>query len=79
MKRFKIFLLTIAFVVFPFHLLHGGAERSRIVGEIADSYLSNKARKAIRKILGDESIAITSNWRTLLNLTLHLLFKYRII
>lgn len=39
-----------------------GQTGHRIVGEIADMYLTNKARKAIREILGDESIAITSNW-----------------
>jgi len=39
-----------------------GQTGHRIVGEIAETYLTNKARKAIREILGDESIAITSNW-----------------
>jgi len=34
----------------------------RISGQIADSYLNPKARKAIQAILGTESIAITSNW-----------------
>ncbi|ALJ01153.1 S1/P1 Nuclease [Rufibacter tibetensis] len=34
----------------------------RIVGEIADRHISSKARKNIRKILGNESIAIASNW-----------------
>ena len=39
-----------------------GQTGHRIVGEIADMYLTNKARKAITEILGDESIAISSNW-----------------
>lgn len=39
-----------------------GANGHRIIGEIADSYLSKKARAAIREILGTESIAISSNW-----------------
>ena len=34
----------------------------RIVGEIADQYLTGKARLEIRKILGSESIAMSSNW-----------------
>lgn len=34
----------------------------RIVGEIADKYLTAKARAEIKKILGNESIAISSNW-----------------
>jgi hypothetical protein len=39
-----------------------GQTGHRVVGEIAEIYLTNKARKAIREILGDESIAISSNW-----------------
>src|SRR5205085_5039821 len=34
----------------------------RIIGEIAESYLSAKARMAIKGILGHESIAMASNW-----------------
>jgi hypothetical protein len=34
----------------------------RIVGQIADTYLSPSAKNAIAKILGNESIAIASNW-----------------
>jgi hypothetical protein len=34
----------------------------RIVGEIADSYLTPKARAEIKKILGNETIAMASNW-----------------
>ncbi len=39
-----------------------GATGHRVVGEIANSYLSCRAKKNIRKILGTESIAISSNW-----------------
>ncbi|XVJ65865.1 MAG: S1/P1 nuclease [Lacibacter sp.] len=39
-----------------------GANGHRIVGAIADSYLSKKARKNIAAILGNESIAMASNW-----------------
>jgi len=34
----------------------------RIIGEIADKYLTTKARLAIQKILGTESMAMASNW-----------------
>jgi hypothetical protein len=34
----------------------------RIVGQIAENHLSNKARKGVRSILGDESLAMASNW-----------------
>ena len=39
-----------------------GVEGHRIVGQIADSYLSKKAKKEIAKILGYESVAMVSNW-----------------
>ncbi len=34
----------------------------RIVGQVAESYLSSDARKEVRALLGNESIAIASNW-----------------
>lgn len=34
----------------------------RIIGEIANQYISNKTKRAIKEILGNESIAIASNW-----------------
>lgn len=34
----------------------------RIVGQVADSYLTNKTRKAIKNILGSETLAMSANW-----------------
>ncbi|MDY0903971.1 S1/P1 nuclease [Pedobacter sp. CFBP9032] len=34
----------------------------RVVGEIADSYLKAKTRKAIQSILGSETLAMSANW-----------------
>lgn len=34
----------------------------RVVGEIADTYLTKKAKKNIGLILGNESVAMSSNW-----------------
>jgi len=39
-----------------------GIQGHRICGQIANSYLTPKARKAIQAILGNESIALASNW-----------------
>lgn len=39
-----------------------GTTGHRIVGQIADSYLTSKAKAAIKKILETESVAIASNW-----------------
>jgi S1/P1 Nuclease len=39
-----------------------GSNGHRIIGEIADRHLSKKAKKNLQAILGNESIAISSNW-----------------
>jgi S1/P1 Nuclease len=39
-----------------------GSNGHRIIGEIADRHLSKKAKKNVQAILGNESIAISSNW-----------------
>ncbi len=63
MKGSKTLLLMIVFItVSASSFAWWGQTGHRIVGEIADSYLNNKARKAIHEILGNESIAMTSNW-----------------
>lgn len=63
MKNFRTLLFLVTFITISVSSsAWWGPTGHRIVGEIADSYLSNKARKAIREILGNESIAITSNW-----------------
>ena len=63
MKRFRklsvfIILIAVSFSSFAWW----GQTGHRVVGEIADGYLSSKAKKAIAEILGTESIAISSNW-----------------
>ncbi|MDB5025895.1 MAG: nuclease [Mucilaginibacter sp.] len=59
---FKKLFLGIAIIYTPLRSMAWGAEGHRIAGQIADSYLTPKARVAIKAILGNESIAITSNW-----------------
>ncbi|HET6996372.1 MAG TPA: S1/P1 nuclease [Chitinophagaceae bacterium] len=39
-----------------------GMTGHRVVGEIAESYLTPKARAAVKAILGDESLAMAANW-----------------
>ena len=46
----------------PFSGSAWGVTGHRIVGQIADSYLTKKARTELGKILGFESIAMASNW-----------------
>ena len=55
-------LVLILLLAFSSQTFAWGPTGHRIVGHIADSYLSCKAKRNIRKILGNESIAISSNW-----------------
>ena len=55
-------ILALCFFSLPFTSFAWGVLGHRIVGQIADSYLTTKARAEIRKILGNESIAMSSNW-----------------
>jgi hypothetical protein len=56
-------LLLLAFVIYiPAQGMAWGTEGHRICGQIASFYLTPKAKKAIADILGDESIALASNW-----------------
>lgn len=58
-KLFLILLLSISI----HSLAHSwGLLGHRIIGEIAQRHLGSKARKEIKKILGNESLAISSTW-----------------
>jgi hypothetical protein len=61
-KFLKKLALILAISYLPLQSMAWGTQGHRIAGQIADSYLSPKARKAIEAILGNESIAMTSNW-----------------
>lgn len=61
-KIFKAFFFLVLFFYLPLQSMAWGMLGHRIVGEIADSYLTAKARTEIKKILGNESIAMASNW-----------------
>ena len=55
-------ITALFFMALPFTSMAWGLLGHRIIGQIADSYLSRDARKAIRQILGNESVAMGSNW-----------------
>src|SRR6187455_194617 len=59
---FKKIVILAACIYLPFQTMAWGVLGHRIVGQIADSYLTKKARKAIGTILGNESVAMSSNW-----------------
>jgi len=55
-------LLLISFLYIPFQGMAWGLLGHRIVGEVADAYLTRHTQKEIFKILGTESVAMASNW-----------------
>ena len=61
-NNFKKATLIAFFFYLPFQSMAWGVLGHRIVGEIADSYLTKKAKREMYKILGTESIAMSSNW-----------------
>ncbi len=62
LKLVKKIILFAAFFYLPFSSMAWGLLGHRIVGQIADSYLTKHAKKAIAEILGNESVAMASNW-----------------
>jgi S1/P1 Nuclease len=60
--RIKKTVILALFLYLPFCSMAWGVLGHRIIGQIADSYLSKNTKKEILKILGNESIAMTSNW-----------------
>ncbi|MBK7432969.1 MAG: S1/P1 nuclease [Chitinophagaceae bacterium] len=61
-KQIRIAALFLITIGFSLSVMAWGMLGHRIVGQIADSYLSRQARKEIRFILGNESIAMSSNY-----------------
>ena len=62
MKAVKKILLGLALFYTPLQTMAWGTNGHRISGQIAENHLSAKARAAIKAILGNESIAMASNF-----------------
>lgn len=62
MRTIRKVVFFISLVFLPFCSLGWGVLGHRIVGQIAEAYLTPKAKIEIQKILGNESIAMASNW-----------------
>ncbi|MFL5742315.1 MAG: S1/P1 nuclease [Flavisolibacter sp.] len=64
MKRgYSRIIFSFVFLLYlPLHSFAWGMLGHRIVAQIAESYLTAKARVEIQKILGNESMAIAANW-----------------
>lgn len=61
-KMVKKTTILFLFLYLPFCSMAWGVLGHRIVGQIADSYLTKNTKREIFKILGNESVAMTSNW-----------------
>jgi hypothetical protein len=57
----KLFLFG-ALLYIPCQSMAWGMLGHRVVGQVAESYLSKKAKGEIKNILGTESMAMASNW-----------------
>ncbi|MEJ7589458.1 MAG: S1/P1 nuclease [Ferruginibacter sp.] len=57
----KLIFLFVCFSI-SYTTMAWGVEGHRVIGQVADSYLTKKTRKEIAKILGYESVAMASNW-----------------
>ncbi|RYE39674.1 MAG: S1/P1 Nuclease, partial [Sphingobacteriales bacterium] len=56
-------VLSISIVLYlPFSAAAWSMLGHRIVGKIAENHLSKKASKAVKRILGNESLAMASTW-----------------
>ncbi len=62
MQRIKKITILGLLIYLPFGSMAWGLLGHRIVGQIADTYLTKHAKQEIFKILGTESIAMASNW-----------------
>jgi S1/P1 Nuclease len=62
MNTTKKIVLICLFFYLPFATIAWGTEGHRIVGQIAESYLTKRAQKEINNILGTETLAMGSNW-----------------
>lgn len=60
--KLKQVVLALAFLYTPIAANAWGLIGHRIVGEIADSHLTANARKGVRLVLGNETLAMSANW-----------------
>jgi len=58
--KFKITIILMMFLVIK--ASSWGLTGHRVVGEVAEAYLTKKAKKEVKKILGRESLADVANW-----------------
>lgn len=58
----KKLVVVFALAYLPFTAVAWGVLGHRIVGEVADLHINAKTRKAVKQILGNETVAMAANW-----------------
>ncbi|WP_316810396.1 S1/P1 nuclease [Pedobacter heparinus] len=61
-KVSKAILVLAISLYLPLNAAAWGMLGHRIVGQIAESYLSSKAKRGVKEVLGNERLAMASNW-----------------
>lgn len=59
---YKVALVLLAALYLPLNAGAWGMLGHRIVGQIAETHLTGKAAKGVKAVLGNESLAMASNW-----------------
>lgn len=62
LKKLKIALVAAALFYAPIQASAWGIIGHRVVGQVADYYLTAKARKGVQSVLGGETLAMSANW-----------------
>src|SRR5690606_3792458 len=62
MKNYRYSIFIFIFSISYLQAFSWGATGHRIVGAIAETYLTEKARNQVQSILGNESFAMASTW-----------------
>ena len=61
-NRLKITLLVAGLFYLPLQASAWGITGHRVVGQVADFYLTAKARRGVQAVLGGETLAMSANW-----------------
>lgn len=59
---YKVALILLGALYLPLNAGAWGMLGHRIVGQIAETHLTGKAAKGVKSVLGNESLAMASNW-----------------
>lgn len=60
--KFRKLILAAALLYAPFAANAWGLLGHRIVGQIAETYLTPNAKKGVKSVLGNETLAMSANW-----------------